>query len=344
MGSVKDLIVLKEPTEETTGVGNFVFSDRYSVFDWGEMPDQIPDKGKAICIVTSYFFEKLEQRGIRTHYLGIVEEGTVKKLNDVKEPSNTLQFKMVRVIKPTFEGKDYDYSVFKTLKSNFLIPLEVVYRNSLPEGSSLLKRLLKEEWKPEDVGLKSIPQPGEKLEKPILDFSTKLEVTDRYIKEKEAFEISGLTPEEFTKLKEIAFKINEIITEEVSRFGLVNEDGKFEFALDGDRNLMVVDAVGALDECRFTYKGIPVSKEILRIFYRKTDWYEEIEKAKKQDRQNWKNLVKSNPPSLPGEWKELVSNIYKSYANEVTGRKFFETPTLTSLLSELEKLIERFKD
>lgn len=39
MGSVKDLKILKKPAENSLGVVRFVFSDRYSVFDWGEMPD-----------------------------------------------------------------------------------------------------------------------------------------------------------------------------------------------------------------------------------------------------------------------------------------------------------------
>jgi phosphoribosylaminoimidazole-succinocarboxamide synthase len=33
MGSVKDLVVLKEPAAAETGTGRFIFSDRYSVFD-----------------------------------------------------------------------------------------------------------------------------------------------------------------------------------------------------------------------------------------------------------------------------------------------------------------------
>lgn len=56
MGSVKDLIVLKEPEDCKSGIGCFVFSDRYSVFDWGKMPDDIIEKGKATCIATAYFF------------------------------------------------------------------------------------------------------------------------------------------------------------------------------------------------------------------------------------------------------------------------------------------------
>ncbi|MGC8870354.1 MAG: phosphoribosylaminoimidazolesuccinocarboxamide synthase, partial [Brevinematia bacterium] len=92
MGSVKDLLVLEPPSEKKLGRGRFVFSDRYSVFDYGEMPDHIDDKGKAICIATSYFFEKLENLGIKTHYLGlVVEEDKVKSLNDLKNPSNIME-------------------------------------------------------------------------------------------------------------------------------------------------------------------------------------------------------------------------------------------------------------
>ena len=47
-----------------------------------------------------------------------------------------------------------------------------------------------------------------------------------------------------------------------SNAGLKNEDGKIELAFDDKRKLMVVDVVGTLDECRFTYEGVHVSKEV----------------------------------------------------------------------------------
>ena len=58
MGSVKDLLVIVQPSKDKIGKVQFLFSDRYSVFDWGEMPDYIQDKGAAICITSTYFFEK----------------------------------------------------------------------------------------------------------------------------------------------------------------------------------------------------------------------------------------------------------------------------------------------
>ncbi len=339
MGSVKDLVVLRGPQNNKVGVGRFIFSDRYSVFDWGEMPDHITEKGKAICITTAYFFEKLEKSGIKTHYLGIVEDGETKRLDELREPQNIMEFKLTRVIKPKIQGNTYDYSVYQEEKGNFLIPLEIIYRNSLPEGSSVFKRLREGSLKLLDIGLKEAPVPGQILDKPIFDVSTKLETTDRYISWEEAREICNLIEEELKEIKRVTLYINELITEEAKRIGLFNEDGKVEFGFDAERNLILVDALGTLDECRFTYQDLPVSKEIARIYYRKTVWYKDVELAKSQDRLNWKALVKSSPPPLPEDLARSISLIYKAYANELTKREWFDAPPLQEVLSTIRDLI-----
>jgi phosphoribosylaminoimidazole-succinocarboxamide synthase len=339
MGSVKDAVILREPQNNKPGVGRFIFSDRYSVFDWGEMPDHITEKGKAICIATAYFFEKLEKSGIKTHYLGIVEDGRAKRLDELEEPQNIMEFKLLRVIKPKIQGNAYDYSVYRDEGGNFLIPLEIIYRNSLPEGSSVFRRLREGCLKLEDIGLKEKPVPGQVLNKPILDVSTKLEATDRYITWEEAGEVCNLIEDEIREIKRITLLINELITEEAKRIGLFNEDGKVEFGFDEERNLILVDALGTLDECRFTYEGLPVSKEIARIYYRKTSWYKDVELAKNQDRLNWKAQVKSSPPPLPKELANSITLIYKAYTNELTKRKWFDAPPLQEVLNAIKDLI-----
>lgn len=337
-GSVKEVYVLKEPKDGSPGEGRFVFTDSYSVFDWGQMPQAIPEKGKALCLIGAYFFEELERRGIPTHYLGLEEDGVVKPLDSLKGPTDTMAVKLVRVIEPKREGNFYDYSVFKGLEGNFLIPLELIYRNFLPEGSSVFKRLEAGSLSPKDLGLDSFPRPGERLPKPFLDVSTKLEATDRYISFQEAKELSGLSDEELEKVKETTLLINGLITEKLEEKGLRNEDGKVEFAFGEGRTLMVVDAVGTPDECRFTFEGMPLSKELLRILYRRTAWYREIEEAKKVDPVDWKQKVTS-PPPLPWEAIKLVSDLYKALANEITGRRWFEAPSLGQVLEGLKGLL-----
>ncbi|MET1123967.1 MAG: phosphoribosylaminoimidazolesuccinocarboxamide synthase [Archaeoglobaceae archaeon] len=326
MGSVKDLVILKEPSNEV-GLADLVFSDRYSVFDYGVMPDLIDSKGKALCLMSAYFFEKIEELGMRTHYLGLVEDGKVKRFDELEGATNVMRVKLVRVVRPE-RRNGYDYSVFQRLKGNFLLPLEVIYRNSIPEGSSLLRRIEEGSVKPEDFGLKEV-KPGMKLEKPIIDFSTKLEDVDRYLSHEEAKRIAAMSDEEFEELKEMTIRIDELITREVAKVGVENEDGKLEFAFDAERRLMVVDAVGTPDECRFSYEGFEVSKELLRAYYRKTDWYERLKKLKGSD--NWRAAV-GEPPRLSEGVRRLVSQLYMSLCNEVTGRRFFDVPKLSEIV------------
>jgi phosphoribosylaminoimidazole-succinocarboxamide synthase len=333
MGSVKDLIVIEEPTERP-GIGRFIFSDRYSVFDYGEMPDKIENKGKSLCIVSAYFFEKLEDAGLKTHYMGLIENDRLRRFDEIEEAVDTMQIKLVRVFVPKC-GDGYNYSIFRELKGNFLLPLEVIYRNSVPEGSSLLRRLEKGEVKPQDFGLDEI-KPNQKLKKPIVDFSTKLEDVDRYLSYEEAKEISGLSDEEFEELKSIVLKVDEIISREVAKTGLENEDGKIEIAFDENRRFMIVDAVGTPDECRFSHDGFEVSKEILRKFYRKTEWYESVKKYKGAE--NWRDLV-GRPPQLPRELRTAISELYMSFCNEVTGRRLFDVPRLKEVVKKLRELV-----
>lgn len=341
MGSVKDLLILQAAKEKELGRGRFIFSDRYSVFDWGEMPDMIHNKGAAIALLGAYFFEKLAKSGVPTHYLGVVENDTAKQLSDLEAPSNAIEVKILNVLKPTLSGNTYDYTAYKTPRGGILIPLEVIYRNSLPAGSSVFKRLERGETTFEELGLKEAPKPDQKCIPAILDVSTKLEITDRYMSWSEAQTIAGLSSKELSKLKELTQMINTMITDEFARVGLTNEDGKIELGFTPEREPMLVDVFGTLDECRFTFDGIPVSKEIARIYYRETQWFKDVEEAKKKDRQNWKNICASKPEPLPTELKDAISNVYTSVTNEITGKDWFNgVPPLKDTLKTVKKFVK----
>ena len=340
MGSVKDLTIIEKPLKNKSGRGRFIFSDRYSVFDWGEMPDHIPNKGKSLCISASYFFEKLETIGIKTHYLGLVEDGQLKGISDVKGPVDIMEVKLLRVLKPPKTADGYDYSDYKTENRNLLVPLEVIFRNSLPAGSSIFKRLEKGELELKELKLEKMPIPGENLEKPFLDVSTKLEESDRYLGWKEAQEIARLSDNELEEIRKITLLINELIGQEANKIGLKYEDGKIEFGFDEEKSLLLVDVLGTLDECRFTFKGMPISKEITRLYYRKTSWFKELVEVKKRDKLSWRSKVNLSPPPLPARLKELISMAYCAFTNEITGRVWFpEIPAMKEILEEIISFI-----
>jgi phosphoribosylaminoimidazole-succinocarboxamide synthase len=119
---------------------------------------------------------------------------------------------------------------------------------------------------------------------------------------------------------------------------LENQDGKIELAFDSQRKLMVVDVVGTLDECRFTYDGVHVSKEVARQFYKKTGWYRDVEDAKKaagaRGVQEWKSLCQSRPPKLEEQLKALISGMYLAAANELTCSSLFDAPSLAEIIMQ----------
>ena len=327
------------------GLGRFHFSDRFSVFDWGEMPDHIDKKGEALCLMGAYSFERLEEKSLLTHYKGLVEDAKTVRFNELKGPSCSMEVGLVNVYKPQTNVDNgkliYDYSAYTNSLKNCLIPLEIIYRNGLPEGSSVFKRLEQGRVTPQELGLDHYPKPGERLAKPIFDVSTKLEETDRYLTWEEASKIAGLTNIEAAAVKVVLSKVNETVNEMAAKANLVNEDGKIELAFDTQRRLIVVDVIGTLDECRFTFDGIHVSKEIARQFYKKTDWYKAIEEAKRNAEANgikdWKSLVKAATPNLDPKLKNIISLMYEATANEITGRKFFESPKLSEVVAEYKK-------
>jgi len=340
VGSVKDLEILQKPTKEKPGLGRFHFSDRFSVFDWGEMPDHIEHKGAALAFMGAYCFERLEEKSVRTHYRGLIEDGKPTLFNALKAPSSTMEVATVSVYPPQARVEDgklvYDYSVYTPDLKNFLIPLEIIYRNGLPEGSSVFKRLEQGKVTFRELGLDHYPKSGERLAKPIFDVSTKLEETDRYVSWEEAAKIAGLNSIEVAAIKVVLSKVNETINEAAAKAGLVNEDGKIELAFDSQRRLMVVDVIGTLDECRFTLDGFHVSKEVARQFYRKTDWYRDIEEAKKTAEakgvKEWKALARTVPPKLDPQLRNIISQMYMAASNEMTGSEFFETPKLADVV------------
>ena len=316
IGKVKTVTIEKEPTQKETGLATFDFRDEYSIFDYGRMPDDIPFKGESLCRMTVQNFKELANKGIKSHF--------VKSISPKEFQVNT-----VRILYPQ-KGE------IETNTTNFLIPLEIIFRNSLPEGSSMLKRLRSGAITPQDIGLDRMPEPFEKLDKPIVDYTTKLEKDDRHLTIPEAKELAKITDEEFAKIEETALAVNSFLNEKAEKIGLSHADGKIELAFDPNREIILVDTFGTLDEDRFLFGKTHLSKQILRDYYAKTGWGEEIMK-----KESGKEYTLTAPEKMPEELLTITSNMYKSVCEAWCNESIWGAPKLSEVVSNLNSFMEK---
>jgi phosphoribosylaminoimidazole-succinocarboxamide synthase len=310
-GSVKNFYIEKNPTEKTYGTGIFEFTNDFSIFDYGKMPQVIPNKGEALKRETVYWFNRLEENGIKTHLIEDVDKTKIRVLASRK-------LKCEEIV----SGKT----------ENYVIPVEIIFRNKIPPSSSLHRRLRSGDATPEKYGLRKVPKEGETIimRRPLIEFSTKLEDTDRYIDEKEALEISGLRKSELKQVKDTAIKVNEIITSEVKRRGLEHIDGKIEMVCGVGREMLVADTVGTSDENRFLFREMDVSKQMVRNYYMRNGWYETLVGARK------KGMKDPKPPPMDKEFYRLVNEAYKALCVTITGE-----PWRDGRCMSIEDVVER---
>lgn len=294
---------VKEVYEVNKKELEFLFTDNISVFD-KVIPTKIPHKGETLCRTTAHWFKVVENMGIKTHFLRIAEK-------------NRIRVKKVEVIR--------DYSKLNNKTTNYLIPLEFIARYYV--AGSLFERINKKKIKPNELGFAENFEPkyGEILPKPFIEVTTKLEKTDRLLKEKEALKISGLTKDEFEEIKDNILRIDEKINKEVRKRGLIHVDGKKEFAFDLNREIILVDTFGTADEDRFWdlpsyYNGnfIELSKEFVRNYYKDIGYYNKLMRARE------KKFAEPSIPPLPKDFVEKVSKLYINLFERITGEKFYK--------------------
>lgn len=294
-GKVKEVYEVSEDELE------FVFTDQISVFD-KVIPTLVPHKGETLCRTSAHWFKVVEDLGIRTHFLRLAG-------------GNHMRVRRVQVI------PDYDKITRHT--TNFLIPLEVIARYYV--AGSLHDRITSGRIRPEDVGLPKghVPTYGEPLPKPFVEVTTKLEKVDRELTTEEALAISKLSKREFKGLVDAVLKIDARLNAEVRKRGLIHVDGKKEFAMDGERQLMLVDTFGTADEDRFwdlaAYeKGqqVELSKEFVRQYYRKIGYHKALMDARAAGK------PEPDIPPLPDEVTKQVSDLYVNLFERMTGEKF----------------------
>ncbi|WP_135366396.1 phosphoribosylaminoimidazolesuccinocarboxamide synthase [Halosimplex halophilum] len=349
MTSVKEFRVEEAATAEDLGRGAFVFTDDYSVFDWGKMPDEIPDKGASLCTMGAFNFELLESAGVPTHYEGVAADDTdgpvpLDEALDAGAAPREMVIELTQVPDLPFEGdasddpSGYDYDAYHAdAGENYLVPLEIVFRNRVPVGSSLRKRT-----DPADHGLDVDEWPDEPvdLDDPVVEFSTKYEEQDRYLDREEADRIAGAA--DIADLESVAREVNAVVTDRAAEADLTHEDGKIE-CLYFEGEIRVADVVGTFDENRFSYGDQQVSKEVVRQYHKRTqpEWVEAVSAAKREADErgiaDWKSLCERQPEPLDHDVIRAARDLYCAGTNAYVGHEVFDAP-------DIERAVETVRD
>lgn len=276
----------------------FEFTDQISVFD-KVIPTLIPKKGETLCRTSAYWFERAVAMGIPTHFKKVLTPNRmrVSRVQILENPSVT--------------------------DTNYLVPLEFIVRYYV--AGSLLDRINAGKINSNDVGLSSVHY-GDVLPDPFIEVTTKLEKVDRPVTTKEALVIAGLSKKEYNDIVETILKIDKDMNSQVKKRGLIHVDGKKEFALDKDRQIMVVDTYGTADEDRFwdvkSYEEgtcVELSKEFVRSYYREIGYHDQLYTARAAD-----NPEPDIPP-LPPDMVEKTSCLYMDLYKKLTGEDFRES-------------------
>jgi phosphoribosylaminoimidazole-succinocarboxamide synthase len=260
-----------------------VTSDRLSAFDV-VLADPIPDKGRVLNEMANFWFGKLGHI-VPNQLTGIDPETVVqdKEKNEVRGRSV-----VVKKLKP--------------------LPIEAVVRGYII-GSGW--KDYQKTGKVCGIELPKGLQQAQKLPEPIFTPATKAETGhDENISFDEAAKLVG--KDVAARVRDISIRLYKEASEYAAKKGIIIADTKFEFGLDGNNQIVLIDEVLTADSSRFwpadSYQvGIsPPSfdKQYVRDYLETLDWN------------------KTPPaPKLPAEVIRRTSEKYREALERLTGRK-----------------------
>ena len=264
------------------GVRTIVTTDRQSAFD--RILGTIPFKGQTVNAIANFWFDATADI-VPNHLLGVPDP-------------NVIRARECELVALEFVVRAYITGVTKTsLWFNYESGQREMAGNRLPEG---LRK-------------------NERLQKPILTPTTKLEEHDRNISRAAAISQGLITASMFDRIAELSFALFARGSEVASERGLILVDTKYEFGVLGD-DVVLIDEVHTPDSSRYwyadTYQSLfddgkdqrALDKEPLR------EWF--VERGFRGD---------GTPPTMPDEVRVATAKRYIALAQEITGRPFEAT-------------------
>lgn len=296
-GKVKQVWSTEDPD-----IIEFRYTDQISVFDQ-IIPSLIPRKGESLNRSSVHWLKAVEEAGIcSTHLI------------EMNAPDRVRARRYDVVREPGAIAKD---------REHVFVPLEFICRHHL--AGSGWRRYARGDASAEEFGFEAGTEleEGVKLPRPYLEVSTKFEAFDRLLSTEEALEISNLSEHEYQSILEIVLRIDELIDAQARSRGLIHVDGKKEFALGANREPVLVDSFGTLDEDRWwdadAYANgevVQLSKEFVRQHYLASGHHTRLKQAR--------DAGEPDPeiPALPQSVIDQTASLYASMFERLTGDVF----------------------
>jgi len=177
-----------------------------------------------------------------------------------------------------------------------------------------------------------------------VEFFSKLEPSDRFLTYETALNYSGLGNKEFTRLLDTTSLVAMFLLHFYEKAGIKLWDGKLEFVRMG--GLVLGDAITP-DELRLTFRGVQISKEPLRQYYRRyhAPFLAAIKRAKDISAKTGeplgeilRNRLRVRPANLSEDFREAAAGMYTALCAKTTGIDVFEKhPSLPQVLEVFKR-------
>ena len=314
-GSVKNL-------RGKSGVNPYIieFSDRYALYDWGDMPEDLQGKAEAMAFLAWFFFDHLgnpanwQDTGM---FKGMENSARLKRLAQEGLPHH-----MIGLAGGDLRPLSLDREILSP--SKLLLVKALHYPDDPVRDDEPADRVL-----PFAVQFTFDGTPSDKLAVAYIatDDGSVLSPTTAIAKGK-------LSAVELDELETLAKLVALRLRATCGGIGADLVQGTLHFAVTGSagaapRDFMLVDALGP-DDLSMYVRNVAMSQDVLQHAYRGSNWLAAVEKAKamatERGERDWKRIcieeLKAHPPLLSPMVKEKAVMVYKSLARELSQRHY----------------------
>lgn len=294
------------------------FSDRYSVYEWGEMPEDIQGKATGLAFLAWFFFDHLgraESWQDASLFPATVDQAELARLR-----ANGMPHHMIDLAGGDLRPLLLDREVLSPSKLLLVKPL--AYPNAEdPKATVGEARVLPVQIRFEFT--RGHAMPG-------VTILAECETSCIVKTVEEAANKCRLSPAEMTRMAKLGELVALRLRATLSDIGIDLTSGKLTFAVTGSATsleFMLADSLGP-DTLTLECDGVRISQDVLCQGYRGTNWLLAVEKAKsmaaERGERDWKRIcteeLKSHPPLLSPIVKEKAAMVYQGLARALCER------------------------